>query len=61
MKLGRLRNDRQWSYDTLAEKTGVSRRTLIAMETGTTNGRLDSWFRIAQAFGISIAELLEEI
>lgn len=45
----------------LAEKTGISRRTLIAMETGTTNGRLESWFRISQAFDIAISDLLEGI
>lgn len=32
----------------------MTRRTLIAMETGTTNGRLASWFRVAQAFDVEL-------
>lgn len=27
------------------------------MDTGTTKGRLDSWFRVAQAIGVDIGEL----
>lgn len=58
LELSRLRAERGWTYDALAERSGVTRRTLIAMETGTTNGRLESWFRISQAFGIELNQLL---
>lgn len=58
LTLARLRNDRGWSFDELAERSGVSRRTLIAMEHGTTNGRLESWFRVAEAFEIPLGELV---
>ena len=61
LKLGKLRAGRSWTYDTLAERSGVTRRTLIAIETGTTNGSLDSWFRIAQAFEVEVAELLDAL
>lgn len=61
IKLSIIRHERNWTYDQLAELTGVSRRTLIAMETGTTNGRLESWFRIAQAFEVPLSELLEDL
>ena len=61
LTLGRMRNDRGWSFDELAERSGVSRRTLIAMEHGTTNGRLESWFRVAEAFGVPLGELVAVI
>jgi len=61
IELGRQRAARDWTYDELAERSGVSRRTLIAMETGTTHGRLDSWFRIAQAFDLDLGELLRKL
>ena len=58
VELAKQRAARGWTYDELAERTGVSRRTLIAIETGTTHGRLDSWHRIAQALDVEIGELL---
>lgn len=56
--LARLRDERGWTYDELAARSGVSRRTVIAMEHGTTNGRLESWFRVAEAFGIPLPDLV---
>lgn len=61
LELSKRRAARSWTYDELAERSGVTRRTLIAMETGTTNGRVDSWFRVAQAFGLEIGELLKAL
>lgn len=61
LELSRHRASRGWTYDELAERSGVTRRTLIAMETGTTNGRVDSWFRVAQAFGLEVGELLKTL
>lgn len=59
LELGKMRAARGWTYDELAERSGVTRRTLIAMETGTTNGRLASWFRVAQAFEFELSELVK--
>lgn len=61
VELAKQRAARGWTYDELAERTGVSRRTLIAIETGTTHGRLDSWHRIAQAFDVEIGDLLRAL
>jgi len=58
LTLARLRNERGWSFDELAERSGVSRRTLIEMEHGQSNGRLESWFRIAEAFETPLGELV---
>lgn len=58
LALARLRQERGWSYDELAERSGVSRRTLIEMEHGQSNGRLESWFRIAEAFKVPLGDLV---
>jgi putative transcriptional regulator len=41
----------------LAEKAGVSRQTIIAVEAGKYNPSLELAFRIAEAFGVSIGEV----
>ncbi|WP_322938037.1 helix-turn-helix transcriptional regulator [Nocardioides bizhenqiangii] len=58
IQFSRLRNEHGWSYDELADRTGITRRTLISIETGQTNGSLDTWFRLAQAFGMPLGDLL---
>lgn len=58
LTLARLRDERGWSFDELAERSGVSRRTLIEMEHGQSNGRLESWFRIAEAFETPLSDLV---
>ncbi|MGW8764290.1 helix-turn-helix transcriptional regulator [Streptomyces sp. NPDC055815] len=57
LRLARLRGDRNWSYDDLAERTGKSRRTLIEIEQGRTIGSLDTWHALGHAFGVPLAEL----
>ena len=41
----------------LAERTGVSRQTIIAVEAGKYTPSLDLAFRIAFAFGVPITEV----
>ena len=43
----------------LAEKTGASRSTVIAVEAGKYTPSLELAFRIADAFGVSIGEVFE--
>lgn len=43
----------------LAEKAGVSRQTIIAIEAGKYSPSLELAFRIADAFGVSIGEVFE--
>lgn len=61
LELSRQRAARGWTYDELAERTGVNRRTLVAIETGERQGRLDSWHRIAQAMDVEIGDLLKSL
>ncbi len=41
----------------LAEKAGISRQTVIAIEAGKYSPSLELAFRIAEAFGVSIGEV----
>jgi len=69
LRLSTLRAARGWTYDKLAEESGVSRATLVTIETGSprarrpnspsSRGSLDSWWRIAKAFDIPLADLLD--
>lgn len=43
----------------LAEKAGVSRQTIIAIEAGKYSPSLDLAFRIAHAFGVKLEEVFE--
>lgn len=47
LELSRLRAERGWSYDQLAERRGLSRRTLIEIEQGRTIGSLATWHALA--------------
>jgi putative transcriptional regulator len=41
----------------LAEKAGVSRQTIVAVEAGKYNPSLELAFRIADAFGVAVTEV----
>ncbi len=43
----------------LAELTGVSRQTIIALEAGRYSPSLELAFRIAEAFGVPLPEVFE--
>jgi putative transcriptional regulator len=43
----------------LAEKAGVSRQTIIAVESGRYSPSLELAFRIADAFGVTIGEVFD--
>ncbi len=54
-----LRAERFWSQARLAEMLGVSRQTVIAIETGRYDPSLPLAFRIARTFGRSIEGVFE--
>ncbi|HAE22249.1 MAG TPA: transcriptional regulator [Spirochaetaceae bacterium] len=49
----------EMTQQALAEKAGVSRQTIIAMEADKYSPSLELAFRIALAFGVSIGEVFE--
>ena len=54
-----LRAERFWSQARLAELLGVSRQTVIAIETGRYDPSLPLAFRIARIFGRSVEGVFE--
>ncbi|MFI0910509.1 helix-turn-helix transcriptional regulator [Streptomyces abikoensis] len=58
LELSRLRADRGWTYDELAARSGLSRRTLIELEQGRTVGSLATWHALAHALESPIDRLL---
>jgi transcriptional regulator with XRE-family HTH domain len=58
LELARLRADRGWTYEQLAEHAAVSRRTVIEIEQGRTIGSLGTWHALAHALGTSFDRLL---
>lgn len=56
--LARLRNERGWTFDELADHSGLSRRTLINLEHGRTTGSVTTWHTLAHTFDVPIEQLL---
>ena len=61
LELARLRAERGWSYDQLAERSALSRRTLIEIEQGRSIGTLSTWHALAHAFGVGVATLTDAL
>lgn len=61
LELARLRSERGWTYDELAARTGLSRRTLIEIEQGRTIGTLKTWHALAHALGAPFDELFSTL
>jgi len=59
-KLRELRAAREWSQSDLAEKLGVSRQTVNAIETERYDPSLPLAFKIAQLFKMPIERIFEE-
>jgi len=57
-KIKLLRFSRGWSQETLAELCGFHRSYIANIESGKHNVSLDNLERIAEAFEVPIAELL---
>ena len=52
-----LRAERDWSQGDLAERLGVSRQSVNAIETGKYDPSLPLAFRIADLFNLAIEEI----
>ncbi|MFI5966965.1 helix-turn-helix transcriptional regulator [Streptomyces asoensis] len=58
LELARLRAVRGWSYDELAARSGLARRTLIEIEQGRTIGTLKTWHALAHALNTPVENLI---
>jgi transcriptional regulator with XRE-family HTH domain len=54
-----MRKCRGWTLEQLASLSGVSRSMLSQIERGAANPTLGVAFRIAQAFGLSLGDLVD--
>lgn len=52
------RAGRGWTLDTLAERSGVSRRMLVQVEQGQTNPSIAILLRLADALGVGLPQLM---
>ncbi len=57
--LEKLRSQKGWTQQELADRTGVSRQTIISLEKGRYNPSIVLAFRLARQFGTSIEEIFE--
>jgi putative transcriptional regulator len=55
-----LRAERDWSQGDLAERLGVSRQSVNALETGKYDPSLPLAFKIARLFVLSIEEIFQD-
>ena len=55
-----LRAERDWSQGDLAERLGVSRQSVNALETGKYDPSLPLAFKIARLFGLPIEEIFQD-
>lgn len=59
--LKRLRMQKQWSQPKLADETGLSKGYIYMLESGEmVNPSLDKLFKISEALGCTIADLVGE-
>lgn len=54
-----LRTRRDWSLDQLAQRSGVSKGVLVAVEADRGNPSLTTLCRLADAFGVALTELVD--
>ena len=57
--LRQLRTARQWSQSDLADKLGVSRQTVNAIETERYDPSLPLAFKVSRLFKMTIEEIFE--
>ncbi|MFF9378217.1 helix-turn-helix transcriptional regulator [Streptomyces griseoluteus] len=61
LELARLRAAHGWTYDELAGRSGLARRTLIEIEQGRTVGTLKTWHALAHALGTPLDEFFSTL
>jgi putative transcriptional regulator len=58
-RLRELRAKLDWTQDDLAEKAGVTRQTIIAIEAGKYNPSLTLAFKLSKLFKTNIESIFE--
>ncbi|MBD3770798.1 MAG: helix-turn-helix transcriptional regulator [Rhodobacterales bacterium] len=60
-RLRALREERGWSQEEFADRAGLHRTYVSAVERGVRNPTLSVLERLAKALGVSMAELVQTI
>lgn len=60
-RLRALREERGWSQEEFADRAGLHRTYVSAVERGVRNPTLSVLERLAKAFGIKLSEMLEAV
>lgn len=58
-KIRSMRTERNWSQEEMAQKLGVSRQTVNAIENDKYDPMLPLAFKIAKAFGKKVEEVFQ--
>lgn len=56
-RLRALRNDRKLTQEQLSQRVGVSRQSIVAIETGKYDPSLQLAFKLAKEFNCSIEDI----
>ena len=56
----RLRTERSWTLDELAARSGMSRRLIVQIEQAQANPSVGTLLRLADAFEVTLSDLLPE-
>ncbi|WP_235558920.1 helix-turn-helix transcriptional regulator [Microbacterium sp. Leaf161] len=59
--LNERRHAAGFTFEQLAEASGISRQTLLNISSGKYNGDLRTWLKLSRTFGVSIDELLGDV
>jgi transcriptional regulator with XRE-family HTH domain len=58
-RLRRLREQKELTWYRLAKLSGIPKQTLARLEQPTSNPTLDTLRKLAKAFGVTVAELVQ--
>ncbi len=58
--LASLRDEKGWTQQTLADRIGAARVTVSRLENGTRRASVEFLSRLADAFGLSLDDLIKE-
>ncbi|GAB6857475.1 helix-turn-helix transcriptional regulator [Microbacterium xylanilyticum] len=61
VSFNRARHAASLTFDQLAERSGVSRQTLINLSQGRHYGDLKTWLKLSAAFGVGLDELVSAV
>jgi DNA-binding XRE family transcriptional regulator len=56
----RLRTERSWTLNELAARSGISRRLIVQLEQAQANPSIGTLLRLADAFEVTLGEVLPE-